>query len=666
MRRALLIPTAVLTLALSACQSPEAPAGVRIEGNREVDTDDLLTVAKRELESFDKTRRLADAFDAAHSMEIFLADEGYPEAQVDYAVRGNDMVFTIQEGPQARLRRVCFEGIRSFPRDQFEDFFDFPPSGFLGFGPVLYQRNRVLGAASSVEDFYRAKGFVRAEVEEPQIVWNAARTEIDLVVRVQEGRRYRIREVTIEGADRSYLQNLGAPGRVFAVGTANGIAREVRRKIQSEGYPKALVRGRARIDDATATASIHITVDRGPRLRLRCINFEGQDRTSEAFMRGRFDIKAGQLMRRRALDQGIGRIYRTGAFETIRTEIRPVGGDLADFDVELQEADPYRLSFEVGYGSYELLRGRVTFEDFNLFGWGRYLRADVRGSIKDQGVDLLVEDPWILGENNLLSVRGGIRRREEPFYTARGFELELRVERRLSKTWLLRAGYLLRAEEAFDIAPDIPPDALEESQQLQRTAGLWALGRYDTRDHLFVPTQGILAEVGVLWSEPALGASLNFVELTGDFSYYWPLRDVGVFGFNVKGATKQPLGDTENLPIQERYFRGGPTSVRSFGQDELTPVDMFGNGVGGLTFGEAHAEFRRRLVENLWAAVFYDVGVVSLDPFSFDGAWGHGVGAGLRYHTPVGPIRADVAYNPGRLWGATNRWQLHVGFGFSF
>ena len=130
-------------------------------------------------------------------------------------------------------------------------------------------------------------------------------------------------------------------------------------------------------------------------------------------------------------------------------------------------------------------------------------------------------------------------------------------------------------------------------------------------------------------------------------------------------ATRNPFGDTV-LPIQQRYFLGGQFSVRGYGQDELTPVSPNGEGIGGLTAVQGHVEWRRQIYDIFHGALFYDIGVVSEDPFSVDGALGHGVGAGLRIYTPVGPVRLDLGYNPGDVYVGGGRWQFFFSFGFSF
>ena len=137
---------------------------------------------------------------------------------------------------------------------------------------------------------------------------------------------------------------------------------------------------------------------------------------------------------------------------------------------------------------------------------------------------------------------------------------------------------------------------------------------------------------------------------------------------HVSGTTRDPFAD-ESLPIGERLFLGGEDSVRSFTRDDLGPRDANGDPTGGLTRLYGNIELRFRPFPRHRAfefATFYDVGMVHEDPWSVGGPAGQAIGAGLRYRTPVGPIRFDYGYNPGDRLGADHPYALHLAVGFAF
>jgi outer membrane protein assembly factor BamA len=227
----------------------------------------------------------------------------------------------------------------------------------------------------------------------------------------------------------------------------------------------------------------------------------------------------------------------------------------------------------------------------------------------------------------------------------------------------MRYGYAFRSQEATNVTGAIPP---AEQAGFVTSAGLFTTLTRDTRDSVLNPSKGSLMEIGVGFSAPAFGGDLEFVGL--DFSWWW-FRRLGarhVLGWGFRARTKENLDESLTLPIQERLFLGGPTTVRSFFQDRLGPANLADEPIGGLTSTYGSVELRSRVWDDLHTAFFFDVGEVNVQSFSLGGEPGYGIGTGLRYLLPVGPLRLDVAYNPGELFASSSRWAIHFAFGFSF
>ena len=99
------------------------------------------------------------------------------------------------------------------------------------------------------------------------------------------------------------------------------------------------------------------------------------------------------------------------------------------------------------------------------------------------------------------------------------------------------------------------------------------------------------------------------------------------------------------MPFHKRYFLGGASSIRGWGRYEVSPLSGFGFPIGGLTMMQGTSEVRMPIAGNLGAVVFLDFGNVWEEAWNFDtGDIRYAVGPGLRYLTPVGPIRVDVGY----------------------
>jgi outer membrane protein assembly factor BamA len=165
----------------------------------------------------------------------------------------------------------------------------------------------------------------------------------------------------------------------------------------------------------------------------------------------------------------------------------------------------------------------------------------------------------------------------------------------------------------------------------------------------------------------AIGSELEFLRVKLEHSRFLALASKTTLALSARVGWIAQLGSTEEIPIQERFFNGGENSVRSFRESELGPVDSNGTPVGGEASTTATVELRQALGRRFQVAAFVDVGTVELqhqDVFRFTDP-GFGIGLGLRYLLPIGPIRLDGAVNPDPGVGEADS-ALHLSVGFSF
>ena len=154
----------------------------------------------------------------------------------------------------------------------------------------------------------------------------------------------------------------------------------------------------------------------------------------------------------------------------------------------------------------------------------------------------------------------------------------------------------------------------------------------------------------------------NYLTLTERFSLYIPVGPTVLAGGVRFGGIFPSQGGVLAIPIEERFFSGGANSVRSFLERELGPKDVGNNPLGGLTRSIFNLEDDFPIYAGVIGAVFFDAGGLGNSPFD---NFSTGVGLGLRYNLPVGPIRVDYGVNPAPRkndsFGAFN-----LSFGFAF
>jgi outer membrane protein insertion porin family len=185
--------------------------------------------------------------------------------------------------------------------------------------------------------------------------------------------------------------------------------------------------------------------------------------------------------------------------------------------------------------------------------------------------------------------------------------------------------------------------------------------------------KGLYLNHEVELASDALGGDVSFARFSAQFTYYQPLREITTerpfvpfFVFNHRVGLLAPYGSTTEVPVQERFFLGGPDTVRSFQLDGLGPRDSGGDPIGGLGMVLLNLEIQWPVLNNIYLAAFADAGniwseVRDIQPTDLQ----VGVGPGLRIYTPLGAIRVDYGYNLNRIEGdPIGAWQ--VGFGFTF
>jgi outer membrane protein insertion porin family/translocation and assembly module TamA len=198
--------------------------------------------------------------------------------------------------------------------------------------------------------------------------------------------------------------------------------------------------------------------------------------------------------------------------------------------------------------------------------------------------------------------------------------------------------------------------------------------RRSTADSAMNAQRGYTASVHFEDATGALGGDYNYLETTAEGRYYRPIGKIALVAGRARYGSIRPSGDIDlNVPFFKRYFLGGADSLRGWGRFEVSPLDS-GLAIGGLSEFESSLELRKPLWGSLTGVVFADAGNVWLDPWTLTfGDIRYDVGPGLRYMTPIGPIRVDVGYQlnpvPGLIVNGspqTRRFRIHFSIGQAF
>lgn len=705
------VAAAICCLALGSCslfrpKHAEGPAAVTKAGDVTVrfsgvtafndgDLGDALADPFDTLQQEGVTNATAD--DAAFFLELFYRKNGYPFAEGSYRIAGpKELLLIVEEGPLVALGDIRFTGNEHFKDpSNFQQYIigttreRFPASRTQ----LPYVEADVQKGVDLVQRFYLAEGFLDVKTAAPVVEYVDGRTKANVSVAVSEGQAYHFGAVALEGPlvfgepevrglidDQTKLP--------YTKPRVDSMRRKLEDYYRQRGYFTAQVT--AESDPLTAGADgrtpVRFVIEAGPLYHFDGTRITGVDRLKPQFLANRFRGLSGQVYDPAKLDEIYQSMIRTGLFNILRVEPVPQPDGTLRLDIDVKEAKSREVGFSVGYGTFEGAMLGVELRDRDFRGTGRPISLSLDYSTRTVSGEILYLDPYLFETKNELRVRLNAQTR-----TLDGYEKEevrglLEIARPITKQ--LRVSAFLLTQK--DTISNLEIDPLNAGPLDYATNSLGVTASLDLRDNPVSPTRGLITNLSFDAASTAFGGDLDFLRGTFRFTYLQPIgkntRMTLAAGFRAgiiypygssadsagvdgrRSPSRPPNSAGSRFPIDERFFNGGSTTVRSFSERELGPYDLkSGNPIGGEAFTIFNLEYIFPLfLADLRGAVFFDAGnlLPKAKDFSFDNER-YGIGAGLRYNLPIGPLRLDYGVNPSpkshEAFGAFN-----FSFGFAF
>ncbi len=646
-------------LATGSDAMPPPAVEIRFEGRREVGEAALRKAAEEELAAFaQRGFRRADIDDAAHRMELAYRLAGFAFAVVDYRIDAEpermSAVFTIAEGPRVALEGVELTGNSLFGDDALRRFFEPEQKRLLGTAPPMFIRSEVLSAVAAITDHYRDHGHLDIAIDAPDIRFSEDRSRATVHLSIREGPRYVIREIILEGEipeeAREPLASLREEltGQPMIARRRGILQNRIEEIFAEQGRPDATAAVRQVSAGQDGAVVLAVAITGGEVVTVREVTISGNARTRESFIRSRVQMRPGERYRRSAERETFRELYRTGLFSTVAVGLAEEKGAERTLSVAVAEAPAREVFVEPGWGSYELLRLRVGFRENNLLGHGVSVGTDAKVSVKDQGLNANLTDPFFLDTQTSASLAGFFTHREEPSFTQQELGGSLFFSRSLAQHLTATAGYRLKTVSLSQIDAEQIAEASDRDYDL---GSVKALATYDDRDNIFFPTRGRRGTFSVEQAATALGGDVGFTRFAAGVRWFFGLTPATVIGLRYDTGLILPAAGEVGVPVSERFFNGGENTVRSFNQSRLGPVDESGKPVGGLAYNVLNIELRRRIVGNFIGTVFLDLGNVAPN----------------RAPSERGPARLDLAFNPDRNQKRDeDRFAVHFSVGMAF
>jgi len=670
----------------------------RFTGNRHMSDAALRRAAAAELEAFVRNKgREADLVDAVFQMTIHYRQDGYAFARVTYAQNRRDdlmlVVFTVEEGPRVLVESVRFLGDLTVPQADLEALFR-PAQSILSLSDVFpYVQSDIEAGAARVRDYYLARGYQDVQVASPRLTYSQDRSRVAVAIPISEGRRYRLTDLRFTGDLPESVDADLRSLRESLLGQAYN--RSLRLVVQSRleeiygdrGYADMAVAMDEKRLPAPQGIRLAAAITSGPLVTVDRIAVRGAQKTDPDFIRRRIKFEPGDrysLTKERASFRAL---YRTGLFSKVDLFLEATGKSGRRILVAAVTEGPTREFYvEPGWGSYELARLKLGWRQKNPFGEGRTVGLEGSVSTKSRQVVASLTDPWFLNTEITADVPLYYSYREEPSFTREDIGFSPSLSSQLSTHVSASLAYTLRNTDISDVDPLVSLEDFGEDNY--NFGSIKFQTTYDDRDDPFYPSRGRRLTFSIEHADSALGGDITFTRLTAGMRYFYAFNPDTVLGLRYATGFIYPGSGETTVPISERFFNGGENSVRSFKESELGPKDLSGDPVGGLAFNTINVELRRRLIGDLSGTLFFDLGNVApnrsvsegrrrppedrsdavsdtLDDFFND--FRPGIGGGLQYKLPIGPVRCDLAWNPDADKDrGEDSWVFHFSVGMAF
>lgn len=357
------------------------------------------------------------------------------------------------------------------------------------------------------------------------------------------------------------------------------------------------------------------------------------------------------------------RLYMTGLVENIRIKTSTHTARTADVSIQLDQKNLKWIKGGVGWGSEEKQRVTLILNHKNV--WRRAHEVELMGMLSSiwQEYKLTYVDPYFF--NTRTESRTSVSWRAEDW---EGYQLErisgvTGLGRELKQDVRGNLSYQIKRTLTFDVDPEILSIAPESSDS--RSVAL-TLNRNKTNDPFF-PTRGTNTELRLERTGGFLGGTIDFNRAAFNLRGYRTIAGPFTGAMALRSGVVREFSPSVDVPIFERFFTGGANSVRGYKERGVGPLDSAGSPLGGEWLLGTSVETRFPLFWRLTGALFVDGGMVG--PEARDVAisdWKYGGGGGIRFKTPVGPIRLDYGYKLNRDENDNDPWRLHFSLGESF
>jgi len=650
----------------------EKPTIRRIEfsGNRVYDDEEIMEALNI------KSGSILNIFSIQNNIvriEDLYKEKNYHNVSVDYEIEDlennqGDLLFLVEEGKKVKITKITFEGNAVYTEKELKEEIKTNEKGFWSWltNSGELEKDVLNQDTIKLRNFYHNSGFIEAKVAEPIVEYQT--DMIYIKYKIDEGPKFKVGKVGVTGdlifPDTELKEKLKITAEEF-------YSREVVRNdvltitdlYSDEGFAYADIYPRIHKNLETLEVNLDYVIKKGKKIYFESIIITGNNKTRDKVIRRELRVYEQELFSGKGLKRGVRNLYRLDFFEDVRVDtVEGSSDDQMLLKIDVIEKPTGNFMFGGGYSSIDYGYLQASISQNNLFGRGQTLQLKTTLSEKSSTYTLSFTEPYLFDKSISAGFDVYNQNRDYDDYEKSSRGGRLRLGFGLMDYTRLFWSYNYDISDVSNI-DDSASDSIKDSEGTNITSATKVTLRYDSRDRLFNPTEGTLDSISFEYA--GLGGDVGFNKYIVNSGWYYPLF-LGTVGM-VHGKTgyvhENGMGF---LPDYERFYLGGMNSVRGFDWRDIHVLDENGDKIGGDRFIQFNIEWIIPLVKDagLMGVFFVDAGNVFGDDEEFKLTdTREGGGAGIRWYSPMGPIRLEYGWilDPREDEDTQGRWEFSIG-----
>ena len=623
------------------------------------------------------------------------ADEGYYLAEVtgDISLRSDtelNVIFRVKEGDKVLIKEIRFEGNKAFKAKKLKKAMETSEKWIFSWltGAGTYKEEALKNDMALLTELYMNDGYINVKIGEPKVELTPDRKALRVTIGITEGEQYRIGKLDFKGdllenRDVLFGKLKEKSGDIFNRSSLRADIFTLTDFYADKGYAFANVAPITELNREQRIIDISFDLEKGEKVNIDRINITGNTKSRDKVVRRELRLAEGELYSSTALKRSKQNLMNTGFFEEANlVTAKGSASNKLDLNVDVKEKPTGTFSIGAGYSSLDGIIGQGSVQQANFLGLGLKMTAAASFGSKSQTYNLGLTDPYFM--DSKWTIGGDLYRNERQYldYTRRATGGDIKAGYPLSDTlstfWLYKYEQKEIFDESAELQINVNKGTILAPDKSSTTSAIVASITSNTTDYRLDPSTGMMNTLSVEFA--GLGGTNRYVKAITEHTLFHPL----LFGVgSVRGTLGyvQGFGGKE-IPIDERFYLGGISSLRGFSSRTVSPYktsevpqkdDTGGTTgmtesrvyLGGEMEAVANVEYTFPLLKEagLKAVLFFDAGNSAN---SLNDTFGNNLtsyGAGIRWFSPIGPLRLEygIPINPRQGIDSGGKLEFSIG-----